>query len=86
MGGRKGLEMGKMENPPLDRWRADLVLEPNTPIWGLVSIARVLGLSVNKTRDLAKLPEVPIYQPEGCGQYFAWRSELREWLKGRSEK
>jgi len=75
--------MGKMDNPPLDRWRADAVLEPNRPVWGLHEIAAVLGLSVNKTRELAKRDDVPISKPAGCGQHFAWRSELREWLKGQ---
>ena len=70
-----------LDVPPLDRWRADEMLEPNRPVWGLTSIAKVIGLSVDKTRALAREPGVPIYQPEGCSQYFAWRSELLAWLK-----
>lgn len=73
------------EVPPLDRWRADGVLEPARPIWGLPAIAKVLGLSINATRKLAKLPGVPIYLPAGCSQYFAWRSELVAWLRGQSD-
>lgn len=77
--------MAKMDQPPLDRWRADAVLEPNRPIWGLPAISKVLGLSINKTRELAKKPGVPIHRPTGCIQHFAWRSELRAWLAGQQE-
>lgn len=80
------LEMSKKntvptESPPLDRWRVDELLEPARPIWGLPAIAKVIGLSVNKTRNLAKKPEVPIHLPPGCKQYFAYRSDLVAWLK-----
>lgn len=78
---------GKIEKnidvPALDRWRLDEVLEPNRPIWGLDHIAKVLGLSRDTVRKLAKMPEVPIYQPEGYGGYFAFRSELLAWLKSK---
>lgn len=67
--------------PPLDRWRADEVLEPNRPLWGLPAISQALGLSINKTRELAKDPEVPIFVPPGSNQYFAYRSDLVAWLK-----
>ncbi|WP_240540179.1 DNA-binding protein [Paracoccus sp. pheM1] len=73
----------KMEQPPLDRWRADAVLDPERKIWGLGQIAEVLGVSVDKARALAKLPEVPIYRPAGSGSYFAFRSELMTWLRGK---
>lgn len=69
------------DHPPLDRWRADDMLEPERPLWGLPTIARVLGLSVDKVRDLAKKPEVPIYRPAGCGSYFAFKTELQSWLR-----
>jgi hypothetical protein len=71
------------DKPPLDRWRGDQVLEPNRPIWGLEAIAKVLGLSVNATRQMAKRDGVPIYKPAGSGQYFAYRSELTAWLTGQ---
>lgn len=69
------------DRAPLDRWRVDDVLEPNRPVWGLPAIAKILGLSIDKTRALAREPGVPIYLPEGCRQYFAFRSELMTWLK-----
>jgi hypothetical protein len=67
--------------PPLDRWRADEVLEGDGKLWGLPHIAKVLGVSVDKARDLAKAEGVPIYRPEGSGSYFAFRSELMAWLR-----
>jgi len=71
----------KHDFPPLDRWRVDAVLEPERKIWGLPQIAEVLGVSVDKARALARLPEVPIYRPAGSGSYFAFRSELLAWLR-----
>ncbi len=81
--------MGKMtriiaDPPPLDRWRVDELLEPNRPLWGLPSIAKALGVSVDKARELARNPAVPITRPEGSGSYFAYLSELRAWLRGQS--
>ena len=67
--------------PPLDRWRADEVLEGDGKLWGLPHIAKVLGVSVDKARDLAKVEGVPIYRPDGSGSYFAFRSELLAWLR-----
>lgn len=81
-------EMAKItpEYPPLDRWRADAILEPEQPIWGLPHIARVLGVSVDTARRWAKGAEVPISQPPGTGQYFAFRSELTAWLRQRDAR
>lgn len=72
------------QHPPLDRWRADGLLEPDRKLWGLPMIAEVLGVSVDKARELAKLAEVPIYRPLGSGSYFALRSELMAWLRGKT--
>ena len=72
------------DNPPLDRWRLDAVLEPNRKLWGLPAIAEVLGVGIDKARELAQIPEVPIYRPAGSGSYFAFRSELIAWLRGVS--
>lgn len=73
--------MSSMDKPPLDRWRFDEAVEPSRPIWGLPAIAKVLGLSISKTRKLAKQPEVPIYLPPGCSQYLAYKSELLAWVR-----
>ncbi|GAB1379922.1 hypothetical protein MASR1M49_27680 [Pararhodobacter aggregans] len=71
------------DRAPLDRWRADEILEPEQPLWGLPLIARVMGVSVDTARRYARDPAVPISQPEGTGQYFAYRSELQAWLKAK---
>lgn len=71
----------KNNKPILDRWRADALLEANRPIWGLVNIARVLGVSLDKARVMASSAEVPIYKPKGSRSYFAFRSELLAWLR-----
>ncbi len=67
--------------PPLDRYRADEILEPNAPIWGLAQIAARLGLSVDTVRELALREDTPIYRPSG--KYFAWSAELDAWLRSK---
>lgn len=73
--------MSDRKMPPLDRWRADKLLEPERKLWGLPHIAQVLGVGVDKARMLAHDPNVPIYRPIGSGRYFALRSELMAWLR-----
>lgn len=67
--------------PPLDRWRADAMLEPDRKLWGLPMIAEALGVSVDTARNWAKVDGVPIYRPAGTGSYFAFRAELMAWLR-----
>ena len=74
------------DNPPLDRWRADEVLEGDGKLWGLPHIAKVLGVSVDTARRWARDPAVPIYQPSGTSQHFAFRSELLAWLRSKESK
>lgn len=69
------------DRPPLDRWRADGILEPERKLWGLPLIAEALGVSIDTARAWAKLDGVPIYRPAGTGSYFAFRSELLAWLR-----
>ena len=71
----------KIDHPPLDRWRADAVLEPERKLWGLPLIAEALGVSIDTARAWAKMDGVPIYRPVGTGSYFAFRSELVSWLR-----
>ncbi|MGK7759431.1 DNA-binding protein [Marinovum sp. B10] len=66
--------------PPLDRWRFDAITTGPEKLWGLTTIATAIGVSVDKARRLARLPDCPIYRPDG-GSYFALRSELNAWLK-----
>ena len=68
------------EKPPLDRWRFDAITSGPEKIWGLAAIAGALGVSTDKARRLAKLPDSPIYRPDGVS-YFAIRSELNHWLR-----
>ncbi|TKA98553.1 DNA-binding protein [Cereibacter changlensis] len=65
--------------PPLDTWRFDAITAGPEKLWGLTAIAAALGISVDKTRRLARRPTVPIYRNEGG--YFATRSELNVWLR-----
>lgn len=62
----------------------DAILEPDRKLWGLPMIAEALGVSVSKARDLASQPSVPIYRPAGSGSYFAFKSELMAWLRGKA--
>lgn len=71
-------------HPPLDQWRFDALVGGPEKLWGLVCIAQSLGVSESTVRRWAEEPGVPIYQPSGTGRYFALRSELNQWLKGRS--
>ncbi len=74
--------------PPLDRWRADEVLDRRLnrreAIWGLSEIANAIGVGVDKARELAKRDDVPITRPPGSKRYFAFRSELMAWLRGKT--
>lgn len=69
------------ERPPLDRWRADALLDPERKLWGLPLIAEALGVSIDTARTWAKMDGVPIYRPAGTGSYFAFRTELLAWLR-----
>ena len=72
------------QHPPLDPWRLDGILEPDRKLWGLPLIAAALNISVDKARELAGRQGVPIYRPAGSGSYFAFKSELMAWLRGKS--
>ncbi len=76
---RKGRLM--TDYPPLDKWRLDALLNGPEKIWGVKAIAEFLGVSESKVRRMAKRPTVPIYRP--AGMYFAFRSELTDWLRSK---
>lgn len=59
-------------------------LELGRPIWGLPHITKMLGVSVDTARSWARKPDVPIYRPEGSGQYMAFKVELTAWLRGKA--
>lgn len=73
--------------PALDRFRADELLAGAKPemLWGLPKIAEALSVSERTARKWAADPSVPIFQPKGTGQHFAFRSELMAWLQNRDE-
>lgn len=62
--------------------RFDAVVRPSKPerLWGAPEIAQMLGVSENTVRNWARDPAVPIYAPRR-GTYFAYRSELENWLR-----
>ncbi|MBL4919316.1 DNA-binding protein [Tabrizicola sp. DMG-N-6] len=68
---------------PLDRWRADDVLEPNRDLWGMKSIASCLGVAVETARRWANDPasDLPVTKP--MGRWFARSRELRAWRARR---
>lgn len=69
--------------PPLDRWRADAVLEPNKALWGLTEIAACLGVSVDTARRWAndRASGMPISKPGG--RWFAESVPLLAWRRQR---
>ena len=67
------------EKPPLSPDRFDALAQGPQRLWGLGRIAEFLGVSRDKARKLAKDAGCPIYRPGGG--YFAFRSELLNWLK-----
>lgn len=73
-------------NPKIDPWRFDGVIQGKVSkaekLWGAPAIASALGVSVDKVRHLATVPDAPVYRPAGCG-YFAFRSELEQWLRSK---
>lgn len=80
-----GTNKANRDRPPLDRWRLDEVLTRKPEkLWGLAAIAEALGIGVDKARELARQDGVPIYRPAGSRSYFAFRTELMAWLRGKS--
>ena len=68
----------------LDPMRFDMLTSGPEKLWGLNTIARAIGRSVDTTRSLAKREDVPIYRPPGTKGYFALRSELHDWLRTKA--
>lgn len=48
-------------------------------LWGAPAIAQALGVSVATVYRFAAETDCPIYRPGG--RYFAYRSELENWLR-----
>ncbi|WOI55139.1 DNA-binding protein [Palleronia sp. LCG004] len=71
------------EQQKLTAERFDALTRGPEKLWGLTTIANALGVSVDKTRRLAKRDDVPIYHPPGGG-YFATRTELAQWMRTKA--
>lgn len=71
------------EKPPLDRWRADEILEADRALWGLKAIADCLGVAVDTVRRWANDPAsgLPVSKP--MGRWFARRAQLLAWRAQR---
>ncbi len=87
---KDGVDMGKIgavsaadDRPPLDRFRADDVLEPDLELWGIKAIADCLGVAENTVRRWAHDPAsgLPVSKP--MGRWFARRKALRAWRQAR---
>lgn len=76
-----GNEQNMNDNPPLDRWRVDAVLEPDRPLWGLPQIAQVAGVGIDTVRRWHLETDAPISKPGG--RYFTMRRALMQWLRAR---
>lgn len=70
--------------PALDRFRFDQLAEGDRKLWGLPAIAQVMGCCIDRARRLANDPAsgAPISKPGG--RYFAVRSELLGWMRGKN--
>lgn len=80
---RKLAGMPNTGQAPLDRWRADEVLEPSRPLWGLTEIAGCLGVSVDTARRWAKNPDYSLPVRRLGGRWFADRRDLMAWRRAR---
>lgn len=69
-----------MNKPELTPERLDaLLIGRPEKLWGAPAIAQALGVSVATVYRFALDPACPIYRPGG--RYFAYRSELENWLR-----
>jgi hypothetical protein len=82
---KQGMSGMRTDHLPIDAQGLDQIVAAARPelLWGLPSIARAMGVSIDTARRLARNPgkNAPIYCPGG--RYFALRSELVDWMKQR---
>lgn len=69
-----------MNRPEITPERLDTILigKPER-LWGAPAIAQALGVSVATVYRFASETDCPISRPGG--RYFAYRSELENWLR-----
>lgn len=68
---------------PLDRHRADEILEPDADLWGLKMIGRCLGVSEDTARRWAVDSAIGLPVSRRGGRWFARKRALLVWLRGR---
>ncbi len=69
-----------MTKPVLTPAMIDAILTAKPEkLWGAPAIAQALGVSVATVYRFALDPACPIYRPGG--RYFAYRSDLENWLR-----
>jgi hypothetical protein len=69
-----------VNEPPIDPWRFDALVDSPKIIWGADAIARRLRVSADFVRDrLAKLPGTPIMKK--AGRYCVVESDLVAWFR-----
>ena len=49
-------------------------------MWGAKNIAHFASVSVDRVYDWAKIPDCPIYQPDGK-VYLIYKSEFIRWIR-----
>lgn len=69
------------DRPPLDKWRADELLNPDRHLWGLPAIANAAGVSIDTVRRWYDSTDAPITKPGG--RYYSTRSAILNWLNAR---
>lgn len=69
-----------MNRQEIDPERFDRIVGPKPEkLWGAPAIAQALGVSVGTVYRFASDTDCPITRPGG--KYFAYRSELENWLR-----
>ena len=77
------VKMQRNDRAPLDRWRADEVLDQGRPLWGLTEISGCLGVSVDTARRWAKNPDFKLPVSRLGGRWYADRRELLAWRRSK---
>lgn len=69
--------------PPIDRWRADAILEPDCRLIGAERIAHELGVSARTVKRWVRNPQIDIPVTKIGGRYSAFLADLRNWMRVR---
>lgn len=69
------------KHPPITPDRFDQMIKRPELLWGLSEIAKATNVSEQTVRRWHRQGLAPITKPDGK-RFFAFRSEITEWLKG----